>query len=119
MIVVAQNDSCYTTVPISTFQGQGISQKSAKHEYVSVRDHKIRAKDFVPLSDHAPLVTKHLKDPVWMKEESTAWVAYPVSRQYFLPVTLTGRLDEVSTQGLIELYQQFMGVKGNSSSVPS
>lgn len=119
MIVIAQNDSCYTTVPIFTFQGQGISQKSAKHEYVSVRDHKIGPKDFLPLSDHAPLVTKYLKDPVWIREESTAWVAYPVSRQYFLPVTLTGRLDEVSTQGLIELYQKLMGVKGKPSSVPS
>jgi hypothetical protein len=119
MILVAQNDSCYTTVPIFTFQGQGISQKSAKHEYVSITDHKIRAKDFVPLSEHAPLVRKHLKDPVWIREESTAWVAYLVSRQCFLPVTLTGRLGEVSTQGLIKLYQRFMRVKGNSSSVPS
>jgi hypothetical protein len=111
LIVVAQNESCYTTVPIFTFQGNGLDRKEAKHEYVSVRDHKISAEGFMPMSDHSPLITRHLKDPVWIKAESTAWVAYPVSRQYFLPVTLTGRLDDASTARLITLYHRFMGVR--------
>lgn len=118
-IVVAQNESCYTTVPIFTFQGNGLDHKQAKHEYVSIRDHKLSSASFMPLSEHSPLVTKHLKDTVWIRAEATAWIAYPVSRQYFLPVTLTGRLDEVSTGRLIRLYHTYMGVKNLSPAGPA
>ena len=111
LIVVAQNASCYTTVPVFTHGGKGLSYRHVKKEHVSIRDHRIHMADFKQLSEHAPLITHYLKEPTRIMDVATAWVAYPMSKPYSLPVKLVGQLEEASIKQLTKLYQQLMGVK--------
>jgi hypothetical protein len=119
LIVVAQNKSCYTTVPVYTHNGKGLTDNHVKDEHVSIRDHKIPEKDFKPLTVHAPLVTQDLKEPTRIMDVAAAWLAYPVSKPYWVPVKLVGHLEDDSTKQLTDLYQRFMKVKDESPPSPS
>ena len=119
LIVVAQNKSCYTTVPVYTHNGKGLTDNHVKDEHVSIRDHKIPKKDFKPLTVHAPLVTQDLKAPTRIMDVAAAWLTYPVSKPYWVPVKLVGHLKDESTKQLTDLYQRFMKVKDESPPSPS
>ena len=119
LIVVAQNKSCYTTVPVYTHNGKGLTDNHVKDEHVSIRDHKIPKKDFKPLTVHAPLVTQDLKEPTKIMDVAAAWLTYPVSKPYWVPVKLVGHLEDESTKQLTDLYQRFMKVKDESPPSPS
>jgi hypothetical protein len=108
MIVVAQHQSCYTTVPIFTFEGNGLQKKEFKDDYVSIRGHNIPVQKFVKQSKHEPFVMPYLHDSVEIEMLSTAWVKYPVSRLSHLPVTISRYLDSGSTERLIKLYEDIM-----------
>ena len=71
-----------------------------------MRDHRNRNPDFVQQSMHDPLVTQQLECK-GLDEMSTAWITYPVSRSYGLPVKMEGMLEEASTKRLIKLYNTY------------
>jgi len=89
-------------------KGNGLQKKEFKDDYVSIRDRIIPAVKFVKQSKHELFVTHYLHDPVEIKMLSTAWVTYPVSRQYHLPATISGSLDRGSTERLVKLYKDIM-----------
>ena len=119
LIVVAQNKSCYTSVPVYTHNGKGLTHNHVKDEHVSIRDHKIPEEDFKPLTEHTALVTHDLIKPTKIMKLAAAWVAYPVSKPYWVPVKLVGHLEDESTKQLTYLYQSLMKVKDESPPSPS
>jgi hypothetical protein len=105
MIVVAVYYSHYTALPLYTHNGNGLQGKSVPDEFVSLKDHRSQA-PFTPLSKHSALTTETMVPGVNpMSPMATVHLTYPVSRQYDIPSTPEGQLDEASTKTLIGLYR--------------
>lgn len=81
MIVLKLNEDHYTAIPLFTHNGKGLEHKTAKDEYVSIRDH--RAKDVTPqLSSHKPLRTASISNRVELFSPlSTAHITYALPRK--------------------------------------
>jgi hypothetical protein len=105
--VVAAHQGNYTAIPLYTHQGNGLANKQFKEEYISVRDHRKRNPSFVAQSRHDPLLTAELNEKVKIDEKTTAWLTYPISRSYLLPVMIEGCLDGISTEALVRLYTAY------------
>ena len=94
----------YLAIPVYSHKGNGLARKTHRDEYVSVADHR-HLENCQQQSAHAPLVAGYLKDGVEeLLPTSVAYVSYPVSRKYGLPVQQQGRLDEESTKRLVAMY---------------
>lgn len=94
---------------IQTHNGNGLSHKSSSQqlEYVSVRDHRLEA-PFTALSSQGILETEFLKDGIFMIDPaSTVHLTYHHSRSYNLPIVHQGHLTKLSTNRLIDLYNNF------------
>lgn len=104
MIVVAVYSSSYICIPLLTHNGDGLSKKSDLGEYVSIRDHRLCADNYIAQSPHEPLVTAFMESTYPLHERTTAWLTYPVSRMYSLPVVIEGRLAPDSTKQLLQLF---------------
>ena len=91
----------YLAIPVYSHKGNGLARKTHRDEYVSVADHR-HPENCQQQSAHAPLVAGYLKGE--LLPTSVAYVSYPVSRKYGLPVQQQGRLDEESTKRLISMY---------------
>ena len=109
MIVVARHENHYTAVPLYTHNGNGLSMKTAdeKMEYVSVKDHRIKA-NFTPQTENGVLSTEYLKPGTHILDpKSTAHVTYTVPRRYDLPVVHHGHLTEQATNQLVTLCKRW------------
>ncbi|MCJ1223949.1 hypothetical protein MMC12_000592 [Toensbergia leucococca] len=107
MIIVALYEDNYVCLPLYTHNGRGLQSKANPDEFVSIKDHRMKG-EFTRLSKHQVAVTEKLHPDIHpFHLKSTAHLTYPVSRQYSLPVIVEGELHNLSTQGLIELFQEF------------
>lgn len=107
LIVVAQHEGNYICLPLYTHNGKGLENKQFKNEYVSVQDHRNRQPGFVKQGPHQPLLTYELSRNIKIDDKTTARLTYPLSRDYNLPVTLEGCLDDASTKSLVRLYNMY------------
>ena len=109
--MVATHPHNYVCLPLYTHRGQGLARKSpaARDEYVSVRDHLHSGPRgvFRPQSRHEPLETGELAAHASIAPTSTAWLTYPTSRTYDLPVSVQGVLTAESTRRLIGLFNAY------------
>ena len=112
MIVVALHQDNYVAVPLYTHNGKGLINKAQPDEFVSVKDHRLRKEECKRLSRWDPLVTAYVKEGIDLFDpKSTAHVAYPVSRQYAIPVVVEGELKSSSIMVLQDLYGKYAGIE--------
>ncbi|KAI4130766.1 MAG: hypothetical protein LQ341_006426 [Variospora aurantia] len=111
MIVVACHQDNYVAIPLYTHNGNGLVYKTRPDEFVSVKDHRDKDEGWQPLSRWKPLVTEYVREGIDIFErKTTAHLAYPVSRNYRLPVVKEGFLKGSSAKAMRDLYERFAGV---------
>lgn len=111
MIVVACHQDNYVAIPLYTHNGRGLVNKTSPDEFVSVKDHRDQDEEWKQLSRWKPLVTEYVREGIDPYEpKTTAHLAYPVSRNYRLPVVKEGYLRDSSARTIRDLYGKFAGI---------
>jgi hypothetical protein len=110
MIVIHAFDDHYVAVPIFSYGGRGLSEKTDKKaaEHMDVHDH--RRTDNISQNSLPTLVTKNMQR--WFEPlvpRSAVYFTYPVSLNYRRKVGLVGELTEDSTMQLINYYYDHAG----------
>jgi hypothetical protein len=110
MIVMHAFDDHYVAVPIFSYGGRGLSEKSDKKkaEHMDIHDH--RRADNITQNSLPTLVTKNMQR--WFEPlvpGSAVYFTYPVSLYYKRKVGLVGELTDDSTIQLINYYYDHAG----------
>lgn len=108
MVVVHVHDRHYIALPMYTHSGRGLEHLSASTaiEYMSVLDHRFTGV-FKNQSTHRPLQTNFMHPAInVLLPQSVLHVAYPVCRQFRIPVLVEGNLSPASTSALRNFWTQ-------------
>ncbi|KAI9808879.1 MAG: hypothetical protein M1827_007154 [Pycnora praestabilis] len=106
-IVIGLLADHYIAIPVYSYQGTGIAEKSRPDEFVSVRDHRIKEKHPAQ-SKHQPLKTEVMNsfvDPI--HPLAVAHITYSVSRSYSYEIIQEGRLTKAATKQLVDLFNDY------------
>ncbi|KAI9796340.1 MAG: hypothetical protein M1833_006345, partial [Piccolia ochrophora] len=104
-VVVARWHEHCVALPMFTHQGVGVARKPHRNEFVPVRDH--RSTQSSPQMPY--LWTKEMSDGAVVLHPLThVQMSRPVSRDYSVPVTVMGRLDQRSMVLLVAMYAEYV-----------
>ena len=130
LIVIAVFEDHCVTIPIFSFNENGIKFKSNKDDYVAIKDGFLKSTASSE-NKHPDLKFTRVKEFRnftngfhTMSHSSYAYITFPMSFRYILPCIIEGHLTKPSIQQLIDLYnnrapafstkRQFGGVPATS-----
>jgi hypothetical protein len=109
MVVIGLYDTHYTCLPIFTFNGTGIHSRTAKDEFVCIRDHRDSGY-FTNPGPHYYLETQNLTGSL-ISSQAVVHITYAHSRDYSLRgYRYEGRLTNRATKQLLRLYNRWAPV---------
>ena len=110
MIIVSVFDQHYVVVPCYSHGGQGLDNKHAKEEFMSIQDHRSREK-VTAQSGRPVLVTQQINSGIEPYHPKTVvHLARPYSRSYDTPCIMEGRIAKISITELTKAYRDSIAV---------
>jgi hypothetical protein len=119
-VVIACFEYHFLALPIYTHSGTGLSKKTNREEFISVRDADAGPNIKPAESSYNVLISQRTEalrnDPgssKWniMSNETSVWLTHPVCHKYRSTCSIIGALQEKSTRYLLKVYIDLMTIK--------
>jgi hypothetical protein len=116
LIVVARHEYHYVAIPLVTYGGKGLKNKTNKDEHVGIRDTEDTEYAQETESKHLNItVVRHEQWRVtnkndfhgWFPSKGYVWYTFPIAIDYIIPTEIEGEIeDKDEVNRLVELYFQ-------------